>query len=84
VVIGAAHTAPACPSTNDQSLSFPKRKGINLCIKPAHTFTFGLRLSNFHVTWILTAPNPAVEPVYNSIDMERHLFREAHLVVEIG
>jgi hypothetical protein len=34
--------------------------------------------------WILTAQNPAVVPVYNSIDMERRLVREAHLAEEIG
>jgi hypothetical protein len=26
--------------------------------------------------WILTTPNPAVVPVYNSTDMERHLVRD--------
>jgi hypothetical protein len=34
--------------------------------------------------WILTAPNPAVVPVYNSIDMEHLLIREAYVAVEIG
>jgi hypothetical protein len=33
--------------------------------------------------WILTAPNPAVVPVYNSTDMERLLIREALVAEEI-
>jgi hypothetical protein len=32
---------------------------------------------------ILTAPNPAVVPVYNFIDMEHRLVREVHLAEEI-
>jgi hypothetical protein len=35
-------------------------------------------------TWILTATNPALEPVYSSIDKGGHLAREAHLAEEIG
>jgi hypothetical protein len=34
--------------------------------------------------WILTTPNPAVIPVYNSIDKERRLVRETLLAEEIG
>jgi hypothetical protein len=34
--------------------------------------------------WILTAPNPAVVSIYNSIDMECCLVREEHLAEEIA
>jgi hypothetical protein len=34
--------------------------------------------------WILTAPYPAVVPVYNSINMEGRVVREARLAEEIG
>jgi hypothetical protein len=86
VVIGAVNTVPTCPSTNVRSQTFPKRKNgpFNLtCIKPTHTFTLSLPLSNSHVRWILTAPIPAFVPVYNSTDMECRLIQEAHLVEEI-
>jgi hypothetical protein len=55
-----------------------------LSIKQAHMFTLGPLFSNSHVTWILTASNPAVVHVYSSIDMEHRLIQEAHLVEEIG
>jgi hypothetical protein len=62
-----------------------KNSPINLlCIKPAHMFTLGLPVSNSYVTWILTAPNPSVVSVYNSIDMECRLAREAHLLEGLG
>jgi hypothetical protein len=34
--------------------------------------------------WIFIDPDPAVVPVYNSIDMERRLVREAYFTEEIG
>jgi hypothetical protein len=57
---------------------------MNLCIKPALTFTLGLHLQLTCYTQILSAQNPAVVPVYNSIDMEHRLFQEVHLADEIG
>jgi hypothetical protein len=67
------------------AFSEKKNGPVNLsCIKPALAFTLGLPFSNSHVTWILTTPNPEVVPVYNFIDMERRIIREAHLAEEIG
>jgi hypothetical protein len=84
MLIGATHTAPVYPSTNVRSQSFSNGPINLLCIKLGHMFTLGLPLSNLHVTWILTVQNFAVIPVYNSIDMERCLVREACLAEEIG
>jgi hypothetical protein len=52
VVIGAVHTAPACPSTNVRSVFTKEKTGpINSpCINPAHMFTLGLPLSNSQLT----------------------------------
>jgi hypothetical protein len=81
VLIGVAHTAPACPSTNVGSQTFPKRK------KPVLLTCRHFEAASLQLTcdmWILTAPNPAVVPVYSSTDMERRLVRKAHLEEEIG
>jgi hypothetical protein len=62
--------------------AFSEKKNcpLNLsCIKRANKFTLGFPLQFTYDMCILTAPNPTVVPVYNSIDMEGRLVREAHL-----
>jgi hypothetical protein len=57
---------------------------VNLCIKSAHTFFFGAASPQHTLDMgILTAPNPAVVPVYNATDTERRFARGAHLAEEI-
>jgi hypothetical protein len=87
VVIGEAHTALACPSTNIRAQSFPKIKTVQSSCRTLSGPTRSLLgclspIDMWHMD--LTVTNPAVVPVYNSIGMERSLAREAHFAEEIG
>jgi hypothetical protein len=88
VIIGAVHASQSCPSTNVRSKFFRKEKPSNQLVvhQAVPCVHFGPALSSSYVTcgFVLTAPNPAVVPVYNSIDMEGRFGLEAHLGEEIG